>query len=347
MMVQGRTHLPARGAALAGLLLAVLGSPVSAQDPLAADFVNAPSQSDGATALRQGASSHRGPRSPAGAFANPERGLPSVARHHDVEPPADEPIYGEAPGLMRRSDQNPRRRHLGDAPAELPAITRTQATADGTVPASASAAVQPAALPESPGVGVSVADSPEPRPVDRSVSPLPLAPRRSARLEHEERDSEGAVNRPQGGAWSTSVTVIGSLSLVLGLFFACAWLMRRGMPGAIGPLPKGVVEVLGRTPLPGRQQMQLLRVGNKLLLVHLSLAGAETLTEIVDPAEVDRICGLCLAHAAGSSTRSFHEVLDQLGRERPGRLTEQDYGLELGGGPAARRRGSRGRGLDA
>jgi len=58
-------------------------------------------------------------------------------------------------------------------------------------------------------------------------------------------------------------------------------------------LPGEVVETLGRVPLAGRQQMHLLRFGNKLLLVCVSPTGVDTLGEITDPSEIDRVAALC------------------------------------------------------
>jgi flagellar biogenesis protein FliO len=104
-----------------------------------------------------------------------------------------------------------------------------------------------------------------------------------------------------------------SLAAVLTLFLGLAWLMRRGMPNANALLPAEVVESLGRAPLAGRQQMQLIRCGNKLLLVCISSVGAETLTEITDPQEIDRLCGLCRQAHPQSATRAFRQVLEQLG----------------------------------
>ena len=51
-----------------------------------------------------------------------------------------------------------------------------------------------------------------------------------------------------------------------------------------GSLPTDVVSVLGRVPLAARQLAELLRVGNKLVLVSLTPTGAQTLTEVTDPA---------------------------------------------------------------
>ncbi|MEX0711129.1 MAG: flagellar biosynthetic protein FliO [Pirellulales bacterium] len=110
---------------------------------------------------------------------------------------------------------------------------------------------------------------------------------------------------------------LGSLALVLGLFFITAWALRRAVPGACPALPAEVIEVLGRTALAGRQQAYLLRCGNKLLLVHLAAGSAETLTEITDPLEVDRLAGLCRQAHPHSASLSFRQILDQFGREKP------------------------------
>ncbi|MBX3414592.1 MAG: flagellar biosynthetic protein FliO [Pirellulales bacterium] len=113
---------------------------------------------------------------------------------------------------------------------------------------------------------------------------------------------------------STLVTVGGSLAIVLGLFLLATWFLRRGAPSGASLLPRDALEMLGRAPLPGRQQMHLLRIGNKLLLVNVTQHGAETLTEITDPLEVDRLVGICQQRKPNSSTAAFQSVLDDLGR---------------------------------
>lgn len=122
--------------------------------------------------------------------------------------------------------------------------------------------------------------------------------------------------RPLGAA-SSAMTGVASLAVVLGLFFAVAWAMRRGMPAGPALLPREAVEVLGRTPLAGRQHAHLVRCGNKVLLVYLSQGAAETLTEITDPVEVDRLVGLCRQSHPQSTTASFRQILQQIGREKP------------------------------
>ena len=102
-----------------------------------------------------------------------------------------------------------------------------------------------------------------------------------------------------------------SLALVLGLFLIVAWLMRRTTPGSCPVLPSEVVEVLGRAPLTGRQQVHLVRLGRKLVLVCVTPDGVEALSEVVDPVEVDRLAGMCRQSQPNSSTAMFRHTLQQ------------------------------------
>jgi hypothetical protein len=80
--------------------------------------------------------------------------------------------------------------------------------------------------------------------------------------------------------------------------------------------------LLGRAPLSGRQTMQLIRVGGRLLLVALSSSGgAQTLTEITDPLEVEHLAGLCQRGRTDSATASFNRVLGQMASEHAGQAT--------------------------
>ena len=83
----------------------------------------------------------------------------------------------------------------------------------------------------------------------------------------------------------------------------------------LGLLPADAVSVLGRVSLTSKQVAQLLRVGNKLVLVALTPGGAETLTEVTDPVEVDRLMGLCQQHDSRSTTKAFEQVFQNLSRE--------------------------------
>jgi len=134
----------------------------------------------------------------------------------------------------------------------------------------------------------------------------------------QERSNEAAGARTPGrpNGLSPLITVSGSLGVVLGLFLLVAWMMQRAVPGGSVLLPKEVVEVLGRATLAGRGQVHLLRCGSKLLLVCVSPTGIETLTEITDPDEVNRLAGLCGQGRPGSTTAAFRQVFQQFAQER-------------------------------
>jgi flagellar biogenesis protein FliO len=110
-------------------------------------------------------------------------------------------------------------------------------------------------------------------------------------------------------------TVLASLGVVLGLFLLVVWFTRRALPKAVGGLPSEVVEVIGRAPLANRQQMSLVRIGHKLVLLSVTQHGAESLTEITDPDEVNRLCGICREGQPGSISATFRQVLGQMSSE--------------------------------
>ncbi len=132
------------------------------------------------------------------------------------------------------------------------------------------------------------------------------------RLDFTPAAERGLPPPPDVSPGRSLVVVGGSLMVVLGVFFVVAWLSRRGMTGASQVLPADVVEVVGRATLAGRQQMHLVRLGSKLVLISVMSNGAETLAEVTDVDEVNRLLGLCRQTQSGSVTRSFQEVFRQL-----------------------------------
>lgn len=148
-------------------------------------------------------------------------------------------------------------------------------------------------------------------------------PRRLAPLAHSETSSSPAdfqaTNRdalPFAIPRIESLTTAAAgLAIVIGLFLLCMWLLRRSGPKPTTPLPKEAVAVLGRVPLAARHFAHLLQVGNKLVLVSVTPDGVDPITEITEPAEVDRLLGLCMRKHKHSTTAEFQQVLQQLARE--------------------------------
>lgn len=113
-------------------------------------------------------------------------------------------------------------------------------------------------------------------------------------------------------------TVVTALTIVTGAFLLFAWALRRGGKQSglrNGPLPHEAVSVLGRVTYAPRQFAQLLRVGNKLVLVAITPNGPTTLTEVTEAAEVDRIVGLCQQHDRHSTSKEFEKVIAQFSKE--------------------------------
>ena len=108
-----------------------------------------------------------------------------------------------------------------------------------------------------------------------------------------------------------------SLGLVLTLFCAVVWLMRKSGGKANRALPGEIVEVLGVTAITPKQQMQLVRLGNKILLLSITQQGVQPIGEVTDPEEVARICAVCQSNRPNSMSNTFRQVLTQMENERP------------------------------
>jgi flagellar biogenesis protein FliO len=151
----------------------------------------------------------------------------------------------------------------------------------------------------------------EPAPQAKEVARTPL------KLPRQERSAARSLSRPvSAGSMTSLTTVMGSLGIVLGRFVVLVWISRRFAPAGTAALPKEAVELLGRTSLGTNQQMQLVRVGAKLLLVALSPQGARTLTEITSASEVERLTDMCRRQKPDSSTANFRSLVEQIGTER-------------------------------
>ncbi len=183
------------------------------------------------------------------------------------------------------------------------AASQTEATRPTAIPATTTPAVTtPAAMP----------------PATDDAGNRRLAPPSS---ESENNSAGSASGRkpsllPPAFSQFKSLSSAGAgLAIVVGLFLLCMWLLRRNGPKPTGVLPEGAFAVLGRAPLTAQSFAQLLRIGNKLVLVAMTADGAQPLAEVTDPAEVDRIAGLCVSGRPGGSSAEFQQVLAQLSKE--------------------------------
>ncbi|HEY2841086.1 MAG TPA: flagellar biosynthetic protein FliO, partial [Pirellulales bacterium] len=128
-------------------------------------------------------------------------------------------------------------------------------------------------------------------------------------------DKDAGSSSATSGAGSSFVAVMASLAVVIGVLFLVMWMMRRVVPGGTRRLPTEVVDVLGHVPLGHRQQAQLIRFGKKLVLVNVTATGAETLTEVTDPDEVEHLTNLARQSSPANPAASFRQILQQFERK--------------------------------
>jgi len=230
------------------------------------------------------------------------RALACVAAIASAVPVAAQTPTGGAPALPAWPDQAP---SVYPQPRVATEETPLEKSPEPIVPASFAA--PPAAAPIAP---VTNPTSNEARRLaQRNDRHLP-------RAANGERARDLTESLPSFGLPVGSIyTTLTSLAVVLGLFLLSAGLVRRGARKSNGRLPEEVVSVLGRVPLAARQFAELIRVGNKLVLVSRTPSGTESLAEITDPAEIDRIVGLCQQASNKSSTTEFDQVFRQLADE--------------------------------
>ncbi len=245
--------------------------------------------------------------SPARVGTTSDRSRPLIAYHRDQQGP-DTQLAGasrqsEATHAAKVAD-----RAMADAtpiaaPARIPTnfLRQTRPTDTG-----ATREVLARSLPES-------GDPRRLLPAADSSSGRASGSRLGRRSSEKNRRTSGLVNSfPSMDVLRTAGTGLG---IALGLLLLCAWLFRRNAPSPTAPLPKEVVNVLGRAQLASRQFVQLLKVGNKLVLVSMTPEGTEPITEVTDPVEVDRLLSLCMRNHSQSTTAEFQQVLSQLSRE--------------------------------
>ena len=112
--------------------------------------------------------------------------------------------------------------------------------------------------------------------------------------------------------------MLGSLALVLGIYFAFVWAMRKLNPNGNKGLPPGVIEVMGQVPFGTRRNLQLVRLGSKLLLLMNSPEGTQPIGEITNPTEVEYLASLCPGNRKQRANSANHIAAIQQAAKRLG-----------------------------
>lgn len=184
-----------------------------------------------------------------------------------------------------------------DSTASGPSARSTNSSASVYQPAIATEPLISESLPSAPVAGRKFISSSS----RSSKSTHPVAARSAGMLTNWARGS--------------GATALAALAFVVGLFTLFAWVMKRSMPRSAQILPAEVVRVLGRVPLGAKQFGQLMHLGNKIVLVHVTQGGVEKLVEIDNPEEVVRLLAICSKGSKGSQ-KEFEEIFGQFAKEK-------------------------------
>jgi flagellar biogenesis protein FliO len=108
-----------------------------------------------------------------------------------------------------------------------------------------------------------------------------------------------------------------SLGIVIGCYLGFMFLLRLWNPQAAGALPREVVEVLGTSPLNSKQNLQLVRLGSKLLLLIHGPEGTHSIGEISNPNEVEHLAQICSQRRGRKGPTAFRKFSEAVSSREP------------------------------
>ena len=113
------------------------------------------------------------------------------------------------------------------------------------------------------------------------------------------------------GKSRSAIKVIGGLCVVVAIFFAFTLIARKGGARVNSRIPLEIVEPIGQMALDTKRQLQLIRFGNKILLVCASEKQVHTLAEIDEPSEVEQIINLLHSGQSAQAFGNFRRLTSQ------------------------------------
>ncbi len=139
------------------------------------------------------------------------------------------------------------------------------------------AAAQAASATASPAASISAASP------GRPLGAAPLANASAAAT----KDATRTIPADENGLFATVLPTAGALAAVLVAILGAKWgAQRLGLRLTNGRRPSGVIEILAKYPITKGQQVMLLKVARRVLVVHQSGAGMRTLSELSSAEEV-------------------------------------------------------------
>lgn len=168
--------------------------------------------------------------------------------------------------------------------------------------------------------------------LNRSPARGQSLPASSGNVGEDARDKTPVLRQAKLGAaeretpWYRGPVV--SLAAVLLLILGAAVAIRR-MTGKTSIRRDSAINVLCRTPIGVKQELALIHVGRRMLLLGISGDRMTPLCDIDDPAEVAHIRGQLARTGQGSSQESFERALaEETGRHRDVPIEEEKLSIQ-------------------
>jgi flagellar biosynthetic protein FliO len=139
------------------------------------------------------------------------------------------------------------------------------------------------------------------------------------------RAEQRAIDRRAGAGASWRFTDIFPLLAVLGLIVAAALVVRRFLPARVTLGSGGAMEVLARLPVGAKQQLVLVRLGRRVLLLGVSPERMTMLCEVDDADQAATLLGEVASVRPGSSLAAFDNSFD----EEAGRYLDEAIGEDV------------------
>jgi len=234
-------------------------------------------------------------------------GYPESARHASLSTPADVKLISDNPRSqpsLGSTETDSATRAKGDTPANsiTPIANDPNPSQEGERRGDRQPEPTPTTKPTTETSRTPIELPPSQRasagadPASPSGGPIPAPPRHSSPLPS-----------------SAAILMLGLILLLLGLI---GWIAGKKTKLPFGLLSAEVFEILGRAPITPRFSVQLIRCGDRLLLVAITPDTISTLSEITDPEEVTRLLALCRGTNPKGISESFRQIFEQMTRSK-------------------------------
>ncbi len=117
-------------------------------------------------------------------------------------------------------------------------------------------------------------------------------------------------------ALRTFVSMVGSLLLVLGIFFGIVVCLKKILPKDKNSLPAELIGCIGQYALTSKHRLYLVAFGPRLLLLCSAPEGLSVLTEINSPKEAEYFVQCAPKAFSGSSSPVIREILDRIRKDQ-------------------------------